>query len=158
MQVCFWSACAVMDSRCGEKVWAAGVFLERLCCRVNSQCSAGLSSHAPLSEVWMCLPETSVYYYNWAHTENALAYSNWAHMRTRAGSPGSLIWVNNFSARHKNGFGWRDCNPAFFFRSATMRTHTPLCMLAHACTTYHPNSAEGWSSRSTQDVSQCNAC
>jgi hypothetical protein len=46
-----------------------------------------------------------------------------------AHSAGGLIWVNNFSARHKNGFGFRDCNPAFFFSGIDIfNNHFPECL------------------------------
>ena len=37
-------------------------------------------------------------------------------------SSGSVVWVNNFGCRHKNGFGWRDCNPKFLFSGISLFT------------------------------------
>jgi hypothetical protein len=46
-----------------------------------------------------------------------------------AGSPGNVIWINHFGSRHKNGFGFRDCNPAFCFSGIDIfNNHYPECL------------------------------
>ncbi|GAX82878.1 hypothetical protein CEUSTIGMA_g10304.t1 [Chlamydomonas eustigma] len=46
-----------------------------------------------------------------------------------AGSPGNVMWINHFGSRHKNGFGFRDCNPAFCFSGIDIfNNHYPECL------------------------------
>ncbi|PNW76408.1 hypothetical protein CHLRE_11g467563v5 [Chlamydomonas reinhardtii] len=52
-----------------------------------------------------------------------------ATLCVNAGSPGSVVWVNHFGGRHKNGFGWRDANPAFALGAIDVfSNHYPECL------------------------------
>ncbi|KAG2439037.1 hypothetical protein HYH02_006565 [Chlamydomonas schloesseri] len=52
-----------------------------------------------------------------------------ANLCVNAGSPGSVVWVNHFGGRHKNGFGWRDANPAFALGAIDVfSNHYPECL------------------------------
>lgn len=61
----------------------------------------------------------------------------------QAGAPGGVVWVNHFCARHKNGFGWRDCNPAFFWSGIEIFSDNyPECltqmMIVEPPSIFHP--------------------
>ncbi|PNH03892.1 Random slug protein 5, partial [Tetrabaena socialis] len=52
-----------------------------------------------------------------------------ANLCVNAGSPGSVVWVNHFGGRHKSGFGWRDCSPAFAWTAIDIfSNHYPECL------------------------------